>query len=223
MRIYAFQFLDRVNCMRRRIYTLGIVAPVFFALAVIILGAIKPEYSHIYHTMSELGETGAVTAQPAAIVFILTGFIITVFGYGVQMGLKRDDKRVWTGMLIMLYGLLDFIGSGVFPVEAEGTADTLVSTIHVYATLFGELAALGMPVWFYKDTVGLVEWEKHRGFSKTVFYLSMPLMGFLVYCITGHTPGVMDTPIGLAQRLLVGLFLFWILVTGISFRNRGSF
>ena len=223
MRIYAFQFLDRVNCMRRRIYTLGIVAPVFFALAVIILGAIKPEYSHIYHTMSELGETGAVTAQPAAIVFILTGFMITVFGYGVQMGLKRDDKRVWTGMLIMLYGLLDFIGSGVFPVEAGGTADTLVSTIHVYATLFGELAALGMPVWFYKDTVGLVEWEKHRGFSKTVFYLSMPLMGFLVYCITGHTPGVMDTPIGLAQRLLVGLFLFWILVTGISFRNRESF
>jgi len=223
LRIYAFQFLDRVNCMRRRIYTLGIVAPVFFALAVIILGAIKPEYSHIYHTMSELGETGAVTAQPAAIVFILTGFMITVFGYGVQMGLKRDDKRVWTGMLIMLYGLLDFIGSGVFPVEAGGTADTLVSTIHVYATLFGELAALGMPVWFYKDTVGLVEWEKHRGFSKTVFYLSMPLMGFLVYCITGHTPGVMDTPIGLAQRLLVGLFLFWILVTGISFRNRESF
>lgn len=209
--------------MRRRIYTLGIAAPVFFALAVIILGAIKPEYSHVYHTMSELGETGAVTAQPAAIVFILTGLMITVFGYGVQMGLRRDDRRVWTGVLIMLYGLLDFVGSGVFPVEAGGTADTLVSTIHVYATLFGELAALGMPVWFYKDTVGLVEWEKHRGFSKTVFYLSMPLMGFLVYCVTGHTPGVMDTPIGLAQRLLVGLFLFWILVSGIRLRNRGAF
>ena len=202
---------------------LGIIAPVFFALSVIILGAIKPGYSHIYHTMSELGESGAVTAQPAAVVFIVTGLMITVFGYAVQRGLKREDRRVWTGVLIMLYGLLDFVGSGVFPVEAGGTADTIVSTIHVYATLFGELAALGMPVWFYKDTVGLVEWEKHRNFSKTVFYVSMPLMGFLVYCITGHTPGVMDVPIGLAQRLLVGLFLFWILVTGTRFRNRGTF
>lgn len=209
--------------MRREIYTLGIVAPVFFALSVIILGAIKPEYSHIYHTMSELGETGAVTAQPAALVFIISGLMIIGFGYAVQMGLRRDDKRVWTGVLIMLYGLLDFVGSGVFPVEAGGTADTMVSTVHVYATLFGELAALGMPVWFYKDTAGFPEWEKHRVFSKNVFYVSMPLMGFLVYCITGHTPGVMDTPIGLAQRLLVGLFLFWILVTGIRFRNRGAF
>jgi hypothetical membrane protein len=208
--------------MRRGIYTLGVIAPVFFALAVIILGAIKPEYSHIYHTMSELGETGAVTAQPAAVVFILTGLMITLFGYEVQSGLRREDKRVWTGVLIMLYGLLDFVGSGVFPVDAGGTADTLISTIHVYATLVGELAALGMPVWFYKDTVGCSMWEKHRGFSKTVFYVSMPLMGFLVYCITGNTPGVRDVPIGLAQRLLVGLFLWWILVTGLRFRESFS-
>lgn len=206
--------------MRREAYTLGIIAPVFFALAVIILGAIKPEYSHIYHTMSELGETGAVTAQVAAFVFIVTGLMITIFGYAVQVRLRRDDKRVWTGIMIMLYGLLDFIGSGVFPVDAGGTANTLVSTIHVYATLFGELAALGMPVWFYKDTAGRPGWETHRGFSKAVFYLSMPLMLFLVYCITGHTPGQMDVPIGLAQRLIVGLFLAWILVTGLRFRNQ---
>ena len=205
--------------MRREVYWLGVIAPVFFALSVLVLGAIKPEYSHIYHTMSELGENGAITAQPAAIVFIAVGLMITVFGYAVQLGLKRDDRRVWTGVMIMLYGLLDFVGSGVFPVEAGGTADTLVSTIHVYATLFGELAALGMPVWFYKDTVGRPEWEAHRGFSKAVFYLSMPLMLFLVYCITGHTPGQMDVPIGLAQRLIVGLFLAWIMVTGYRLGN----
>ncbi len=69
-------------------YTLGIVAPVFFALSVIILGAIKPEYSHIYHTMSELGEIGAVTAQPAAIVFIVSGLMIIGFGYIVQMAVS---------------------------------------------------------------------------------------------------------------------------------------
>jgi hypothetical membrane protein len=201
-------------------YTVGIIAPVFFTIAVIILGAIKPEYSHIYHTMSELGETGAVTAQSAAIVFIVTGLMITGFGYAVHVGLRQDDKRVWTGVMILLYGLLDFVGSGVFPVDAGGTADTLVSTIHVYATLFGELAALGMPVWFYKDTIGRPEWDEHRGFSKMVFYLSMPLMLFLVYCIVEHVPGQMDVPIGLAQRLIVGLFLAWIMVTGRRFMNQ---
>jgi len=117
--------------LKKSVYCLGVAAPIVFTLAVIILGAIKPGYSHIYHTMSELGETGAVTAQPAAIVFIVTGLMIMVFGYGVQVRLRRDDRRVWTGVLIILYGLLDFVGSGVFPVEAGGTANTFISTIHV--------------------------------------------------------------------------------------------
>ena len=203
--------------MKKWVYALGVIAPVFFTLAVIVLGYLKPGYSHIYHTMSELGETGAATAQAASLVFIITGLMIIVFGVGVQLRLKREDRRVWTGVLIVLYGLLDFVGSGVFPVDAGGTADTLVSTIHVYATLFGELAALGMPVWFYKDTEGVSEWMDHRVFSKRVFYLSMPLMVFLTYCIVEHVPGTMTVPIGLAQRLIVGLFLGWIMATGLRF------
>jgi hypothetical protein len=113
----------------------------------------------------------------------------------------------------MLYGLLDFVGSGVFPVEAGGAATSLVSTIHVYATLMGEFAAVGMPIWFLNDTEGAGGGDIHRRFSRVVFWLSLPLIVFLGYCIMGHTPGVVDTPIGLAQRLLVGLFLVWIMVT----------
>jgi hypothetical membrane protein len=205
--------------MRRGISTLGIIAPVFFALSVIVLGAIKPDYSHVYHTMSELGETGAVTAQAASIVFMVSGLMITVFGYAVQSELRRDDKRVWTGVMIMLFGLLDFVGSGVFPVDVGGASVSVVATVHVYATLLGELAAVGMPIWFLRDTEAVEGWEAHRRFSMLVFWASMPLVAFLGYCIVGHTPGLMDAPLGLAQRLLVGLFLVWIMKTAYSMRN----
>jgi hypothetical membrane protein len=217
------QSRDVASVMRRGVYALGIIAPVFFAASVLILGVLKPGYNHFYHTMSELGETGANTALQATVVFILTGVMIILFGYGVQVRLRRDDKRIWTGVMIMLYGLLDFVGSGVFPVEAGGTADTAISMVHVWATVFGELAALGMPIWFYNDTAGLEEWSEHRGFSKAVFYLSVPLLLFLVYCIGGHTPSLMDTPIGLAQRLIVGVFLGWILFTGYRLMETGKF
>jgi hypothetical membrane protein len=198
---------------RRGFWFLGYVAPVFFAGAIIVLGALKPGYSHVFNTISELGEAGAVTAQAASLVFTVTGIMITVFGLGLHLRLRQGDRRVWSGVLVMLYGLLDFVGSGVFPVEAGGAATSLVSTIHVYATLMGEFAAVGMPIWFLNDTEGAGGGDIHRRFSRVVFWLSLPLIVFLGYCIMGHTPGVVDTPIGLAQRLLVGLFLVWIMVT----------
>jgi len=204
---------------RRGFWVLGIIAPVFFALAVAYLGSVQPGYNHVYQTISELGATGAITAQPAALVFTVTGAMITLFGFGLQMRLRREDRRVWTGVLVMLYGVLDFMGSGLFPVEAGGAASTLVSTIHVYATLIGEFAAVGMPIWFLKDTEDGEKWDGLRGFSKTAFYFSLPLIGFLGYCILGHTPGHFDTPIGLAQRLLVGLFLLWIMKAALIKRD----
>jgi len=170
--------------------------------------------------MSELGEAGSVTAQPAALVFIVIGIMITLFGYDLQRMLMRDDKMVWSGILVMLYGLLDFVGSGVFPVDAGGSTASLVSTIHVYATLLGEFAAVGMPIWFLRDTEGVENCEPLRCFSKIAFGVSLPLIGFLGFCILGHTPVQMDTPIGLAQRLLVGLFLSWIMATAYSLMQK---
>ena len=212
--IYAFQSWGSALFMGRRgFWVLGIVAPVFFAVCVGVLASLRPDYSHVYNTISELGEAGSAMVQPASIVFILTGVMLMVFGYDLQRALERSDKRVWSGVLVMLYGFLDFVGSGVFPVDAGGASTTLVATIHVYATLIGELAAVGMPIWFLKDTEGVEGWETHRGFSKLIFWVSLPLVVFLGYCIVGHTPGVMDTPIGLAQRLLVGVFLVWIMTT----------
>ena len=119
----------------------------------------------------------------------------------------------------MIYGLLDFVGSGVFPVDVGGSSNTIIATIHVYSTLIGELAAVGIPIWFLRDTDNVAGWEQHRRFSKLVFWLSLPLIAFLGYCITGHTPSSIDTPIGLAQRLLVGLFLSWIAVSAFVLRK----
>ena len=80
---------------RRGFWLLGLSAPVFFALAVALLGYLKQMYSHVYHTMSELGEFDSVTAQPAALVFTVTGIMITLFGFDLHRRLMRDDKMVW--------------------------------------------------------------------------------------------------------------------------------
>ncbi len=169
----------------------------------------SPGYSYVYHTISELGEAGAANTWVASAVFVITGLMLTVYGYGLHIKLQRDDKRVWSGVIVILYGLLDFVGSGLFPVDQGGAAATVTAGIHVTATVLGELAALAMPIAYLMDTEGMDKWTHLRRFSKTVTILSIPLSGFLVFAITENTPGIMDSPIGLAQRMIVGLLMIW--------------
>lgn len=42
----------------------------------------------------------------------------------------------------------------------------------------------------------------------------LALAGFLQYTLPGHVPSEHDTPVGLAQRLLVLEYLTWIAATG---------
>ncbi len=193
----------------RRYAVFGMAAPTFFAVSVIALSLMRSDYSHVYNTISELGEAGAANAQVASAVFVITGLMLAVYGYGLHIKLQRDAKRVWSGICVILYGLLDFVGSGLFPVDQGGAAATVTAGIHVTATVLGELAALAMPIAFLMDTEGLDNWAHLRRLSKTVTMLSIPLTIFLVYAITENTPGVLDSPIGIAQRMFVGLLLTW--------------
>ena len=88
---------------RHGFWVLGFVAPVFFTISVFVLALLRPGYSHVYNTISELGEVGSGNAQVASVVFIITGIMLAVFGYGLQKTLVRSDKRVWSGVLVILY------------------------------------------------------------------------------------------------------------------------
>jgi hypothetical membrane protein len=203
--------MDEDSSMDSRLLSyIGVIAPIGFVIAVVILGALTPGYSPIYHTISELGEVGAPYSREASFVFIVTGLLIAIFGYGLHRNLPKRDYRVLSGLCVMVYALLDFVGSGVFPVDPGGAANTVTASYHVTLTVLGELAALAMPATFLMDTDGLNGWDELRRFSKIIFALSIPAAAFLVYTIEGNVPGVMDTPIGLAQRVLVGLYLTWI-------------
>ena len=211
--------MDEDSSMDRRLYSyIGITMPIGFMVAVVILGALTPGYSPVYHTISELGEVGAPYAGEASIVFTVTGLMIAFFGYGLHKRLPRGDTRALSGLCVMVYALTDFVGSGVFPVDPGGAANTVTASYHVTLTVIGELSALAMPAAFLMDTDNQPGWEGLRKYSKVILMLSIPASAFLVYTISGNVPGVLDTPIGLAQRVLVGLFLAWI--TGAAYFNK---
>jgi hypothetical protein len=192
----------------------GILAPVFFFAAVVYMSLSRPGYSHVYNVISELGETGSPTASAASVTFIVTGLMIILFGLGLHSELSRGGRRVWTGAAVALYGLLDFVGSGVFPCDPGGASRTFMGAVHANLTVLGELAALAAPFLFLWDTEGREEWGDHRRLTYVAGAVFLVLAGYLQYTLPGHVPGEHDTPVGLAQRLLVAAYLTWISATG---------
>lgn len=205
--------------MDKRLAYLGVIAPIGFTVAVIVLGALTPSYSHVYHTISELGEIGAPYGREASLVFIATGLMLVGFGYYLHWLVKKEDRLISSGSLLMVYAIADFIGSGVFPVDPGGSVSTDTAAIHVTVTVVGELAALLMPFIFLLETENHTGWDRLRTFSRITSVASIPAAAYLVYNIERNIPGVPNTPIGLAQRIMVGILLTWVTGTAIGVRN----
>lgn len=202
--------------MDRRLLQWGVLAPVGFVIAVLILSYMTPGYSHIFNTISELGETGAPYATTTSTIFIITGLMLAVFGYGFYSLLDEKGAGKLSGVFIMAYALFDFVGSGVFPVDPGGAADTTVAGLHVTLTVLGELSALAMPIAFLMDTDRVRGWEGLRRISKVIGILLIPASAYLIQNIERNIPGLNNTPIGLAQRLTIALFLAWITAAGLD-------
>jgi hypothetical protein len=202
--------------MDKRLTWLGIIGPTGFTVAVVVLSALTPGYSHIYNTISELGEVGAPFERVVSLVFIVTGVMLTFFGVLLHQEVKREGFVLSSGVLLIIYAVADFIGSGVFPVDPGGSVSTETGAIHVSLTVIGELSALAMPFLFLMETEDRKGWERMRKISKWIGVASIPATVFLVYTIERNIPGIPTTPIGLAQRIMVGIFLTWILTNAYS-------
>lgn len=205
---------------RRTASYLGMFTPIGFIIAVILLGSTTPGYSPVYQTISELGEVGAVYGGYTSALFVVTGLMLASFGLIFHETLPKSETWLTSGVCIIIYSLSDFVGSGLFPVDPGGAADTVIASYHVTLTVIGELAALAMPILFLMETEGKYGWEQLRKFSKILVAASIPAAAFLVYNIEKNIPGVNNTPIGLAQRIMVLIFLTWITGAAYSIRNR---
>lgn len=85
--------------------------------------------------------------------------MIVFFRIGQHSELSRGSRRVWTRAAVIPYGLMDFVGSGVFPCDPGGALVTPTAAVHPNLTVVGELAALATPFLFLWETERRGEWS----------------------------------------------------------------
>lgn len=124
----------------------GVAGPILWLALIAAAGAIRPDFSHLTHYISELGERGSSTEALVRIgAFGVTGCLYVCFALAVFRGSRGRPLRQIAALLIALDGI-GRMGAGVFPCEAGCVPPASGPNLHMlFATLgfsSGVMAAL---------------------------------------------------------------------------------
>ena len=112
----------------------GLLVPFMYIFMYILGGALRPGYSYIADSVSELLSPGAPNKKLLNVLNITFALLYLLFGIGVLNFVMASEHNVLVGRigagLIIAVGVAS-IGSAIFPQDATGTPRTLPGTLHL--------------------------------------------------------------------------------------------
>jgi hypothetical protein len=196
----------------------GIIAPLFYIIPTIVGGLLRPGYSHLSNSVSDLLASGAPNRTYLMIPFTVYPVFLSVFGFGLFAILRSKPPPLnsQTGLIGFILigasmGILGILTMTIFPQDPHGTPMTTPGLMHLI--LVGVQAVSAMAAILL---IGF--WFRSNGFSGYFIY---SIISFLVLLVTGIISMIGVTQgsqfIGLFERLNVGAIVQWLVVIGIWF------
>lgn len=190
----------------------GIAGPVLFTVVVLVLGALRPGYSHFQHLISELGVADTPYAGLMnSIGFVAAGLMLAAFGVALARALPSGRLFGLAAILGTTFGL-GIAASGVMSCDlgcpqGEGSLENVVhNTIApvTFLCLIVAMAILGVrfrrvPAW------------RHLSFFSLV--ASAAALCLLIALARSLDSRVLT---GLWQRLLLLVLFTWCAIIGVE-------
>ncbi len=191
----------------------GTLGPLAVVLLTIIGGVNFPNYSHASQFISELGATGAPNGRIISLAgFLPAGVLIIAFAFFAWRSLPRSGATTF-GMIGLALFALGYLVAAFFPCEADcrSTEPTLSQAIH---NLFGLAGYLAAP-W----SLFALGWQARRWTRAT----HLSVLGFIggglaLLGVLFLSPDFRY--VGVAQRILEGSVLAWIVVCALYLGRR---
>jgi len=201
--------------MDRRVYFVcGMLFPVMYIIMTILGGALRPGYSHISDTVSELFAPGAPNKPLLDILHIAYALLGILWGIGVLQFVRASEHSALTGVIgagmIIAVGVVTVATATIFPQDAWGTPLTFPGQMH-------KILVLGVLLPFsILSTLLIGVWLKRAGIFPGFGTYSFVTVGAVV--LLGAFSGVtMGTPLmGLAERLAVLAGFQWTFVLALK-------
>ncbi len=190
---------------RQRFYALsGIIAPILFTVMVIIESLLRPGFSQIYSTVSELGLGHLAILQ--IINFIIFGLLLISFTIGFSKYLKTRSGKVVTGLLItfslaVLFAGVAFLFQWNSPYSTVIIAHSVASIIGFYAIFIAQL----------------LTWQALKGSNQNIwrnYRIYSLISGFVTLIVLFYIP--FSPYQGLFERVFIAVWMIWIEVTAIK-------
>ena len=101
-------------------------------------GSRKPGYSHLRHTISELGEVGSPDGRSVSVGFLVTGVLLWLFSFVAAAALPLEPTEVF--YLLALVGL-GYVGGAIF--RCDPGAPLVGSWRNTFHNIFAVLEYVG--------------------------------------------------------------------------------
>lgn len=192
------------------VFTIGIPGLMF-------MGFLKPGYDPFCHTVSKLGEFGGYNYRVVAFLFIISGIFEIIYAAGLMSALQRNLSSVTGTILLILHGVFDNIGSGIFPCDFGGLHESFSGQMHLLLAAIGMLALLIAPYFFWRAFYRDSRFSGRRLVNFTAL-IALIITGVV---IAGITAGAFKISFianlaGLMQRSVYFPYYIWILVVSIK-------
>ena len=190
---------------RQRFYALcGAIAPILFTIMVIIESLLRPGFSQIYSTVSELGLGNLAILQ--IINFIIFGLLLIGFTIGFSKYLKTRSGKAVTGLLItfslaVIFAGVAFLFQWSSPYNTVILAHSVASIIGFYAIFIAQLLT-----WQALKGSNQNIWKNYRRYSL--------ISGIVTVIVLFYIPFSLYQ--GLFERVFIAVWLIWIEVTAIK-------
>lgn len=185
------------SCCQWTATVCGMAAPLWFLIALLVFGGIRPDYSHLTKAVSELGSWGA----PHALAWNVLGFgavgaLVMAFAWGIYR-----TTSSWSAALLVGLSGLGFAGAGIFPADLDDM-QAFSTRMHIVSSLVS-FAGFAAGVF----VIGWVLWRRPAWRRWAVVSVVVGLIGIASLALreTGMPPG-------LAQRINFLIYLLWIAV-----------
>ena len=193
--------------MNRRLLSIcGVIAPVLFVFMSILGGALRPGYSHLSDTVSELLSPGAPNKALLDTFYTTFTLLMGLFGIGLLLTVRGSERSTTSGILgasmFIAMGLLNVTTATIYPQDAWGSPPTFAGKMHQNVSgVVGLLSLLSMiliGIWFNRTKL-------FPGFGTYSFITA----GAAVLA-AGFFVGTFGTPImGLSERIAALIGFQW--------------
>ena len=211
--------------IRRKIFLFTGVVACFLAcigdfVVTLVAGSFYPGYSQLRDTMSSLGASVSPVSEIISWWWVVLGMLIILFALSFFMAFSPGKYVRAATWLLILYGLGEGLGSGLFKADLSGSMLTRSAWIHDALGGIGVAALVVLPLFMQQ----IIPRSPHRGFYFfSTFVLISGILLLLLFLARYTEIKILADYKGLWQRLFVFDYYVYLLSIAIfMIRNSGK-